>query len=89
MINIYLPYRLGQQIEHHDPIAVSATTIKTALQQLLRQYPQLDSSIWVDARTQQLTGYTQLFVNQQQVTDLDAQLQAGDQLHLVQAMAGG
>jgi molybdopterin converting factor small subunit len=73
----------GQQPE----VEASGASIGELLYDLDRQYPGMRFRI-VDEQGK-LRPYVRVFVNRVQLMRLDEPLQAGDEVHILQALAGG
>ena len=71
-------------------IPLQAHTVAEALDELIRQYPQLDSLLFDERR--EVNQALNLFVNQEHIRyrgGLTAPLQDGDEVYIVQVFSGG
>jgi molybdopterin converting factor small subunit len=71
-------------------ISLQANTVAEALDELIKQYPQLDSQLFNERR--EVNEALNLFVNQEHIRyrgGLAAPLQDGDEVTIVQVFTGG
>ncbi len=71
-------------------IPLEANTVAEALDELVRQYPQLESRLFNERR--EVNEALNLFVNQEHVRyrgGLTAPLKDGDEVYIVQVFSGG
>ena len=71
-------------------IPLQANTVAEALNELIKQYPQLDSQLFNERR--EVNEALNLFVNQEHIRyrgGLTAPLQDGDEVYIVQVITGG
>ncbi len=71
-------------------IPLEANTVAEALGQLIKQYPQLDSQLFNARR--EVNEALNLFVNQEHIRyrgGLNAPLQDGDEVQIIQVFSGG
>ena len=75
-------YTAGQKL-----VEVEATTVGEALNAMDRQFPGIAFRI-VDEQ-QQIRPHMNVFVNEENVRDLDLATKAGDEIYIVGALSGG
>jgi len=71
-------------------VTLQANTMSEALDELIKQYPQLDSQLFNETR--EVNEALSLFVNQEHIRyhgGLAAPLQDGDEVDIVQVFSGG
>ena len=71
-------------------IPLQASTVAEALDELIKQYPQLDSQLFNERR--EVNEALNLFVNQEHIRyrgGLAAPLRDGDEVYIVQVFSGG
>jgi molybdopterin synthase sulfur carrier subunit len=86
MSKIYLPSRLRTATQNQAWVDVHADTIHELLHNLTQTFPALIPFIFQDGN---LNTYTRVFVNNKEVRDLSQTITPTDEIHLIQAMAGG
>ncbi len=71
-------------------VPLEANTVAEALGELIQQYPQLDSQLFNERR--EVNEALNLFVNQEHIRyrgGLNAPLQDGDEVQIIQVFSGG
>ena len=89
-MNVIIPTALRRHTGGESEIKIPAANVGDALQQLIRQHPDLrDHLLDGDGR---IASYVNVFVNDQNIRDLDdesTELDDRDEVLLVPAIAGG
>ena len=86
MVKVYLPSRMRAAAQQQTWVEVEATTVQGVLNALIQSFPDLSTFILHNG---QLNRYTRIFVNSQEVKNLIQPIAINDEIHIIQAMAGG
>lgn len=87
MVKVRLPRQLMNYTDLCDDFECHATTIKLALDELIESYPFLRSQIYNVDRT--LRHFVNVFVNEQMVENLEANISPHSRIQIIVAVAGG
>lgn len=89
-VRIRLPANMRPLADNQAVVAVEATTVGRALEQLVGEYPNLRARL-LD-REGDLQSYVNVFVNEaniREASQLDTPVKGGDELLVIAALAGG
>jgi sulfur-carrier protein len=88
-VKVEIPSPLREQAGGQTEVAVAASTVQAALDDLVRQFPALGPKLFADGR---LRPYINVFVNDEDIRYLDDMLTAvadGQVVAIIPAVAGG
>lgn len=87
MAQVSLPAPLREYAGGEAEVRVPGSTVSDALVELTRRHPRLRRHLFDDAG--RLRGYVKLYVNEDEVADVNDKLDSGDTLVIVPSIAGG
>ncbi|WP_439630564.1 ubiquitin-like small modifier protein 1 [Gemmata sp.] len=88
-IKVEIPGPLREQAGGHTEVAVTGTTVGTALADLVKQYPALEPKLFANGA---IRPYINVFVNNEDIRyldEMDTALTDGVVVALIPAVAGG
>ena len=89
-IKVFIPTGLQKYTDNNSNVTLDAVDIKTLIRNLEKDYPELKQRILKD--TGEVFGFINIFVNKENINILNGintTLISGDEVTIIQAVAGG